>query len=278
MKKIAYLAICLLCAAMSFGQEPIQDKDNRQAGDTLELTIKDVKYVFRWCPPGKFQMGSPQNEENRQENESQHMVAFSKGFWMLETEVTQGMWGSVMGSNPSNFKGAKRPVDSVSWNDCQEYIKKLNDAITRNDSTIARSDSKGIPEGFKFSLPTESQWEYACRAGTTTAYHFGDTLSREQANVGGGGQTKDVGSYPANAWGLRDMHGNVWEWCLDWYGDYPSGAVTDPTGAVEGSNRVIRGGCWCNDAEDCRSADRSYYDSSFRCYYMGLRLSLVSGE
>ena len=189
-------------------------------------------------------------------------VTLSKGFWLLETEVTQTMWGKVMGNNPSHFKGAKLPVEQVSWNDCQEYIKKLN-------------EMKVAPAGFKFSLPTEAQWEYACRAGTTTVYHFGDTLTRQQANFGGN-QTKDVGSYPANAWGLKDMHGNVWEWCADFYGDYPSGAVTDPTGADGGSSRVVRGGSWINGAGNCRSADRFNYFPTSRRNGLGLRLSLVS--
>jgi formylglycine-generating enzyme required for sulfatase activity len=177
----------------------------------------------------------------------------------------------MMSNNPSKFKGAKLPVDTVSWNDCQEYVKKLNDTITRNDNT-------GMPEGFKFSLPTESQWEYACRAGTTTAFHFGDTLSKEQANFDGdkSSKTVDVGSYPANAWGLRDMHGNVWEWCLDWYDKYPRGAVTDPTGPILRQVRVFRGGSLYNDAGFCRSADRDYDISSSRHYYLGLHLTLVA--
>jgi formylglycine-generating enzyme required for sulfatase activity len=196
-------------------------KDERKAGETVKLTINDIEYAFCWCPAGTFMMG----EEGKQ-----HRVGLSRGYWMLETPVTQGMWMSMMGNNPSNFKGIQLPVEQVSWNDCQEYIKKLN-------------ESGKAPAGFKFALPTEAQWEYACRAGTTTAYHFGDTLTREQANFGGG-QTSEVGKYPANAWGLKDMHGNVWEWCNDWYGDYPAGAVTDPTGTTQGSYRVIRGGCW----------------------------------
>ena len=129
--------------------------------------------------------------------------------------------------------------------------------------------------GYKFSLPTEAQWEYACRAGTTTAYHFGDTLTQQQANFGSN-QTKEVGSYPANAWGLKDMHGNLWEWCADWYGDYPSGAVTDPTGDSSGSNRVIRGGGWNDRAENCRSAFRNNRNPTYRYNDLGLRLSLVS--
>jgi formylglycine-generating enzyme required for sulfatase activity len=192
-------------------------EQERKAGERMVLTIKDVEYAFRWCPAGTFMMGSPQDESGRGIDETLHQVVLSCGFWLLETEVTQMMWANVMGNNPSQFKGMKQPVERVSWNDCQEYIKKLNDL-------------RVAPKGYRFSLPTEAQWEYACRAGTTTAYHFGNTFDGNKAN--NGGSTKDVGSYPANAWGLHDMHGNVLEWCLDWYGDYPSGSVTDPTGAV----------------------------------------------
>ena len=235
--------------------------------------INNVEYAFRWCPAGTFMMGSPTSEEERQDDETQHQVTLSRGFWMLETQVTQEMWTSVMGSNPSKFKGNKLPVETVSWNDCQEYIKKLNALL---------ADTPGAPAGFMFSLPTEAQWEYACRAGTTTVYSFGDTLSLEQANIinfanMGGGQMSEVGKYPANAWGLYDMHGNVCEWCQDWYGDYPSGAVTDPVGPPSGSNRVVRGGGSGNDAKYCRSAFRNNGDPlSIRFVSLGLRLSLVS--
>ena len=187
----------------------------------MTVTINDVEYTFRWCPPGKFMMGSPADEPNRSNNESQHEVTLTRGFWMLETQVTQQMWESVMGANPSRFKGAKLPVEQVSWNDCQEFITKLNAELKSGGHKSPVSNGELTPaalEGYKFSLPTEAQWEYACRAGTTTAYSFGNSLSAEQANFRGNvGQTKDVGSYPANAWGLKDMHGNVWEWCQDWY-------------------------------------------------------------
>ena len=184
---------------------------------------------------------------------------------MLETEVTQGMWMSVMGNNPSSNKGLNLSVTDVSWNDCQEFIQKLNALL---------AGTPGAPAGYTFSLPTEAQWEYACRAGTATAYHFGDTLTQQQANFGGR-ETKEVGSYSANAWGLKDMHGNVWEWCADWYGNYPSSAVTDPTGAEWGSIRVIRGGSWDTLAQSCRSAIRFYRAPTFRSINLGLRLSLV---
>jgi formylglycine-generating enzyme required for sulfatase activity len=255
--------VCLLSLPLLQGQAPAPPPkdDIHKAGERITLKINDVEYAFRWCPKGMFMMGSPMGEQRRSDNESLHRVTLSKGFWMQETEVTQLMWLSVMGTEPSQYKGDQRPVETVTWNDCQEYVKKLN-------------DMKVALAGFKFSLPTEAQWEYACRADTTTAYSFGDTLTQQQANFGGG-QTKDVGSYPGNAWGLKDMHGNVWEWCLDSYGDYPNGAVTDPVGASQGSARVYRGGSWSSRAEYCRSADRCYDDPGGRSRNLGLRLSLV---
>ena len=246
-----------------------------KAGERQVLSIKNVDYAFRWCPFGTFTMGSPASEAERYNGETQHKVALSRGFWLLETPVTQGMWESVMGANPSHFKGSKNlPVDSVSWDDCQEFIKKLNGL------NIA-------PSGFRFSLPTESQWEYACRAGTTTPFHFGGMLNGDKANCNGNHpygtstkgkyleKTSEVDSYPSNAWGLLDMHGNVWEWCLDWYGGYPSGAVTDPMGAERGSYRVLRGGSWNFLAEYCRSASRHADGPADRYDSVGLRLSLV---
>ena len=266
--------------------EPVQGPGTpsdftRKPGERMTLTIKGVEYAFRWCPPGTFTMGSPPSEDGRNDNETQHQVTLSRGFWMLETEVTQAMWESVTGSNPSEFKGDKLPVERVSWDDCQEYITTLNALL---------AGTPGAPSGYRFSLPTEAQWEYACRAGTTTPFHFGSVLNGDKANCCGDfpygtstkGQylrkTSEVGSYPANAWGLFDMHGNVFEWCLDWYGDYPSGSVTDPTGVSSGSSRVLRGGGWSYDARFCRSADRSHNVPSSRYSDIGVRLSLVRAE
>ena len=251
-------------------------EDSRKAGERMTLTAKGVEYAFRWCPAGKFMMGSPEEEFGRQANEMQHEVTLTKGFWMLETEVTQEMWEAVMGSNPSPYRSnVKLAVNDVSWDDCRWYIKELN--------------ALGVaPVGYKFSLPTEAQWEYASRAGTTTPYHFGSDLNGDKANCNGNypygtetkgthrGNTTVVGLYPANAWGLYDMHGNVVEWCLDWYGAYPGGSVMDPTGPTTGSNHVLRGGSWSSHAVGCRSAFRDGSRSlTYRNIDVGLRLALV---
>jgi sulfatase modifying factor 1 len=173
-----------------------------------------------------------------------------------------------MGNNPSTFKGEKNlPVETVSWRDCQEFIKKLR-----------KKDKK------PYRLPTEAEWEYACRAGTTTPFHFGDTISTDQANYNGNyiygngkkgvyrKRTNPVGSFPANAWGLQDMHGNVWEWCQDWFGDYPQNDVVDPQGADVGQHRVLRGGSWSSSPGNCRSAFRDGVEPGFRSGYCGLRV------
>ena len=237
--------------------------DVEKAGDRKVLTINRVQYPFRWCPSGTFKMGSPNPDRG---DGREHPVTLTRGFWTLESTVTQEMWQNVMRNNPSENKGGKLPVTNVSWDDSQEYIRKLN--------------ALGVaPAGYRFSLPTEAQWEYACRAGTTTAYSFGDTLSKEQANFGNNvGKPTEAGKYPANAWGLYDMHGNVWEWCLCWNGDYPNGAVTDPTGASSGSRRIIRGASWPLADYWLRSAWRNSDNPQNRSQHIGLRLVLVRVE
>jgi formylglycine-generating enzyme required for sulfatase activity len=172
-----------------------------------------------------------------------------------------------MGKNPSRFKGEKLPVETVSWRDCQEFIGGLNDLNV-------------APRGFLFAMPTEAQWEYACRAGTTTAFHSGGSLNARLANFDTRA-TSEVGSFPANAWGLRDMHGNVWEWCADGYsGDYSGGAVTDPLGVSPNQSQyVVRGGSFYNQSWLSRSASRDYYSPTKRDYHIGFRLALVpTGE
>ena len=208
-------------------------------------------------PAGKFVMGSPGSEVGRMENETQHEVTFTKTFYIGKYEVTQEQWDAVMGNKPSEEKGKNLPVTSVSWKDCQEFIKKLN----------AKTDG-----GYR--LPTEAEWEYACRAGTTTAYSFGDEITPKDANYvsSSTGKPVAVGSYQPNAFGLYDMHGNVTEWCEDWYGDYPAGAVMDPKGSATGENRVRRGGSFYNGAVYARSSLRNTGLPTKRDNYYGFRL------
>ncbi|MDO4571257.1 MAG: formylglycine-generating enzyme family protein, partial [Planctomycetia bacterium] len=175
-----------------------------------------VEYVWRWCPAGEFMMGSPSGEKGRYNDEKQHRVTLTQGFWMLETQVTQRMWQSVMGNNPSKWKGANLPVEQVSWNDCVKFCEKISEL-----------------SGLKIQLPTEAQWEYACRAGTMGAY-AGNLGSMAWYDSNSGGRTHEVKTKQPNAWGLYDMHGNVWEWCSDWYGEY----VESPTSKSEENNRA----------------------------------------
>ena len=209
-------------------------------------------------PAGNFKMGSPASEKGHTDYERQHKVTLTKPFYMGKYEVTQGQWEAVMGKNPSYSKNAKNPVTGVSWDDCQEFIKKLN----------------GITKG-KYRLPTEAEWEYSCRAGTSTAYSFGGKITPKDANYddSGIGKTVEVGSYKPNAFCLYDMPGNVWEWCEDWFEDYPAGAVTDPKGPAKGDKRVLRGGSfnYCNS--EARSSYRYFNSPATRYHFVGLRLA-----
>ena len=188
----------------------------------------------------------------------QHEVTLTKPFCMGKHEVTQEQWEAVMGKNPSSTKGAKLPVTNVSWEDCQEFIKKLN----------ARTDG-----GYR--LPTEAEWEYVCRAGTTTAYSFGDKITPKDANYWDSKIDKPVavGSYEPNAFGLYDMHGNVWEWCEDWRGEYPFAEETDPKGPANGEYRVLRGGSFHNNELCARSSLRNNDWSTNRASTYGFRLA-----
>jgi formylglycine-generating enzyme required for sulfatase activity len=235
-----------------------------------------------WIPPGNFMMGSPITEAERFSDETLHKVTLTKGFYMSKYLVTQGEYLSLMKSNPSFFSGPMNlPVDSVNWNDATSYCA----ALTQQEQLAGR-----LPTGWAYQLPTEAQWEYACRSGSTTAFFFGNTLRGAVANfsssheydartgttlrsrpVGYNGQTTPVGSYRANAWGLFDMCGNLCEWCQDWYGPYPTGSATDPTGAITGSNHPLRGGAWDGFGTYCRSALRfndvpinGHHDFGFR--------------
>jgi len=230
------------------------------------FTIADLSMDMLWVKPGTFEMGSPLGEAKRRYSETPHTVTLSRGFYLGKHEVTQSQWEKVMGSNPSRYKGGNRPVEKVSWTDVTSFCNKL----TASERTAGR-----LPAGMAYQLPTEAQWEYACRAGTKTAFSFGDSLTSGQANISGGPrETTDVGKYPANGWGFHDMHGNVWEWCADWYGDYPTGGARDPVGPADGSFRVSRGGSWLFTALTARSAYRDRYLPADSYSSLGFRLSL----
>lgn len=268
------------------GQKPMLPGGATTSGKTLDqggvgkaIQVKlpgDVLMKFGYCPPGSFMMGSPASEQDRNDVEDQAQVRLSKGFWMGQTEVTQGQWAAVMGSNPSTFtfQGDDLPVEMVRWKDAQAFITKLNQLVP-------------LPGGWKYALPTEAQWEYACRAGTESVFSFGDVLNGREANCDGnepyGTSTKGpylektakVGSYAPNAWGLYDMHGNVYEWCEDaWDGSSKLPGGTDPLGTV-GSNRVYRGGCWINSAPNCRAASRDGFTPAIRYNILGFRVAAV---
>ena len=218
-------------------------------------------------------MGSPKSELERNDDEFQHEVELTKGFYMGVHEVTQEEYQEVMGENPSRFKGAKLPVENVSWDDAQEFCKKLS-----------------MKEGKKYRLPTEAEWEYACRAGTTTPFHFGETISPNQVNYDGNypygngemgvyrAKTTPVGSFAPNAFGLHDMHGNVLEWCEDWYDGkyYENSPRENPVNNAIATYRVLRGGSWVDVAKNARSASRNNVMPGHRNSLIGLRVVSVS--
>ncbi len=225
--------------------------------------------TFSYIPSGSFVMGSPAGEPGRSADETQHEVKLSKAFFMQTTEVTQKQWKDVMGTSHSFFStcGENCPVQNVSWDDAQIFIAALNQ----------------LGEG-TCRLPTEAEWEYAARAGSTTAFANGGITQTEcspadpNLNLMGWycGNANDsihpVGAKQANRWGLHDMHGNVWEWCQDWYGAYPTGSVTDPAGPATGSDKVFRGGSWDYAARFCRSALRSKFPAGFSWNNIGFRV------
>ena len=221
---------------------------------------------FVLIPAGRFLMGAGADDEDICicDRRPQHEMSISKAFYLGKYPVTQKEWEEVMGSNPSFFQGADHPVEMVSWEEVQKFIKKPNEREGR--------------DGYR--LPTEAEWEYACRAGSTTRYSFGDDAGQLKEYgwyaKNSGDQTHPVGGKKPNAWGLYGMHGNVWEWVSDWYGEYQSGAVTDPAGPSSGSERVLRGGSWSGNASSCQSAYRAVLQPHFRPRpSVGFRLVLV---
>ena len=249
----------------------------------VDLSVNNVTQRFRWLEPDTFWMGSPETEPEREWNgeeagkgiETLHQVTLSRGFWLADTTVTQAFWLAVMGDNPSRFKdNAENPVECVRWDDVQVFIDKLN----------------GLFPGLQAMLPSEAQWEYACRAGTDTPFSFGANITPEQVNYDGGypypggekglyrEQTVPVKSLPANPWGLYEMHGNVWEWCADvWQQSVSPQPVTDPLATAaedSGPARVVRGGSWNYYGEVVRSAFRNWIMPVYRLNNLGFRLAL----
>jgi formylglycine-generating enzyme required for sulfatase activity len=265
MKKIMTIVVILSVAAAVVAVEKAKEPGAttgqktaaEKAGMPLEKKIdlgNEVNMVVVFIPAGEFEMGSPMEELKRDSDEAQHHIKLTKAFYMGKFEVTQIQYRVLMNENPSKFGGDKLPVDNVNWYEAARFLKKLSDKT-----------------GMKFRLPTEAEWEYACRAGTTTAFNTGTTIDSDFANYDADEPYADgiigkdlkrttvVGSYPPNAFGLCDMHGNVWEWCSDIYDNeyYKITPSIDPKGPQEGKAKVIRGGAWNEWAYKCRSADRN---------------------
>jgi len=252
-----------------------------KAGD--ECAVVGVKLC--WCPPGRFLMGSPPDEPERRPGEDQVEVTLTKGFWMAKYETTQGQWKRVVGKLPGPLtaelpEADGYPVGNVNFAEAEAFCQTLTELGRR---------AGGLPPGWEFRLPTEAQWEYACRAGTTTATAFGDKLSSKQANFKGKpyngaepgpslGRAASVGSYPPNAWGLHDMHGNTFEWCRDWYHPKLPGGVDPDLHDAPATSRVRRGGCWADKGWPCRSAFRLRFEPERRYDHIGFRVVAVQSR
>lgn len=235
-----------------------------------------------WIAPGTFEMGS-REESGRESDERSFTANLTRGFWIGRYEITQAQYQAIMGKNPSHFiaLGGEAPVEQVDWFDAMEFCGRL---------TEREREAGRLPEGSFFTLPTEAQWEYACRAGTSTPFAFGEQLDATQANFNGnfpyGGapqgefrqSTMEVGSFQPNGFGLYDMHGNVREWCRSWYGPYPPGIRDDPVGPLMGEERAVRGGSWFNSARFCRSAERSSNEPHYQGDLLGFRIVLTQGS
>ncbi|MCG8050207.1 MAG: formylglycine-generating enzyme family protein [Candidatus Thiodiazotropha endolucinida] len=252
-----------------FPESWASDWGEDEYGIFMGFTYKGVRQDFRWIEPGSFQMGSPADEPERYDYETRHEVTLSRGFWLADTCVTQALWEAVMGENHSRFQGTNHPVENVSWEVTQAFIARMNE----------------MKAALRLCLPTEAQWEYACRAGTSTPFCFGEGITPNIVNYSGRypyhngsegkyrKQTVEVGSLPPNAWGLYEIHGNVLEWCQDWFGEYGAAAQVDPKGPEEGSRRVLRGGSWYDSGGHCRSAYRYGNGPSYHGDNFGFRLA-----
>jgi len=257
--KTVVLALVLLLAGCAPGS-------GSESPDRLSVNLGGgIRMEFVWIRPGTFTMGSPLTEQARDPDETPHQVTLTAGFWIGRYEVTQAQWQAVMGKNPARFRkksGPNAPVEQISWDECREFMRRLSALLPAERKLTAR-------------FPTEAEWEYACRAGTSTPFHYGQRLDASMANFDGGfpygtdeegvfrEKTVPVGSFKPNAWGLYDMHGNVWEWCADWYDKdyYKQSPAVDPQGPDSGEARVLRGGSWLHAATDCRAAWRNSFNT-----------------
>jgi formylglycine-generating enzyme required for sulfatase activity len=248
----------------------------KAAGDLLVIEVNGIDVQFRWCPAGSFQMGSPSSEKGRDSDEDVVKVTHSQGFWMMETECWQALWVAVMGASKSSEwsqqhgVGDRYPAYNISHDEAKLFARKLNQLL----------ESEGVIGGYEVRLPTEAQWEYAVRAGSTTAFCFGSDEGKlgEYAwyEKNSGSTNHPVGTKKPNAWGIHDGHGSVWEWCSDWYDSrYPKGPLIDPVGPSRGSLCVLRGGCW-SSAANCGSALRGGSTPGYRIGDLGFRIALSS--
>jgi len=285
--RATWFRIWLLACVARLGLTDASGAEVRSHGETFagvkagqEITVGGIRLC--WCPPGRFMMGSPLGEPERRPDEDQVAVTLTRGFWMAKIETTQGDWKRAMGKllGPLTAElpeGNEFPVGNVNFAEAEGFCRKM---------TELGRQSGDLPAGWEFRLPTEAQWEYACRAGTTTATSFGDKLSSKQANFKGqpydGGEpgpslnrAAKVGSYPANAWGLHDMHGNTYEWCRDWYHPSLPGGVDPDLYLAKATSRVRRGGCWADEGWPCRSAFRLRFEPERRYDHIGFRVVVV---
>lgn len=265
-------AMILFCGALAFpvpvslcgAEQPAASGASApRTGSTYTVAGLNLELVP--IPAGAFAMGSPALESGRRDDETLHKVTLSRPFWLGRTAVTQAQYEAIMGNNPARFKGDDLPVETVSWEEAMSFCRKL----TERERSAGR-----LPEGYVYTLPTEAQREYACRAGTGGRF-AGELDAIAWYSSNSEEQVHPVGRKQPNAWGLHDMQGLIWEWCADWYGEYPSEAVVDPTGPERGRSKVYRGGAWFHSADLCRSAYRYRAAPDYRGSLLGFRVALA---